>query len=717
MNNANELLARLLAEENITVLEDKVQTASFDLKDRVLRLPIWENMTKETRDHMTGHEVGHALYTPVEDWEADIREAANRINTNVNFLRGYFNIVEDARIEKLVQRKYPGLRSSFIKSYRKLLADGFFGGDLDKINNYNLIDRINVYFKCGMSAGVRIEKDEQIWIDEIEKCETWEQVVDISERLFIFAKEKKEKNNEEDETESFDQEYSSQEDQNEDQESDEFENNSFSESGDSEDSNEENDEFDELFGNTAGGNSWVDKDLAAKTNDNLEENIRAEFNSSSYADVINISLSEKMPHVVTWEESLAMFRDSTKYSVYHWLETAEDPANLAYEKGVKLFNSFMDKNKRTINYMVKEFEMKKRASEYSRQKVGKTGMLDTVKMNNYKFSEDIFRRVTIVPEGKSHGMIMYVDWSGSMQPYLKETVEQNLILAQFCRQIGIPFRVYSFTTNVYIDSPEIHNPELAEPNVMTYSDSSLVELLSDKMNPAKFREMASYILAASSRERYPFDFPRFIRLGGTPLCECINGAIHMFNKFKKETRVDIVNTFFLTDGEGRPITYCKETFYNDRTYRTFNDLNSWSTRRMLIKLNDSVTKKSYRIPHNSLQQDTLLKMYRDRTGSPTIGYFVSFARKHDLNNVVSYYGQDRVAEVMKEMTKNGYATISGSGYDKYFIINAKNLRATSTDMKVDDDASKAKIRTAFAKSQKGRLENRKMLSELIEAVA
>ena len=73
-----------------------------------------------------------------------------------------------------------------------IMVENFFGGDIDDINEMNLIDRVNVYFKCGQSAGVRIEKDEQHWIDEIAVAETWEQVVSIADRMFSEAEEKQE---------------------------------------------------------------------------------------------------------------------------------------------------------------------------------------------------------------------------------------------------------------------------------------------------------------------------------------------------------------------------------------------------------------------------------------------------------------------------------------------------------------------------------------------
>ena len=176
-------VARLLATENITVVQDKVRTASFDVKNRVLTLPMWkDDISPETTDHLIGHEVGHALYTPLDGWHDAVCEHGPGY-------KSFLNVVEDARIEKLIQRKYPGLRRSFIASYKALLADGFFGADIKTINKMPLIDRINVYFKCGLMAGVKFNDDEKQWIPRIESAETWDEVVAIVDELYGQAKE------------------------------------------------------------------------------------------------------------------------------------------------------------------------------------------------------------------------------------------------------------------------------------------------------------------------------------------------------------------------------------------------------------------------------------------------------------------------------------------------------------------------------------------------
>ena len=64
-----ETLAKLLATENLIVEHRKVSTASFDVENRVLTLPMWERASNLVYDLLVGHEVGHALYTPNERLE------------------------------------------------------------------------------------------------------------------------------------------------------------------------------------------------------------------------------------------------------------------------------------------------------------------------------------------------------------------------------------------------------------------------------------------------------------------------------------------------------------------------------------------------------------------------------------------------------------------------------------------------------------------------
>ena len=61
-------LAKLLATEDLVVEHKQVETASFNVETRVLVLPLWEKATNSVYDMLVGHEVGHALFTPNDDW-------------------------------------------------------------------------------------------------------------------------------------------------------------------------------------------------------------------------------------------------------------------------------------------------------------------------------------------------------------------------------------------------------------------------------------------------------------------------------------------------------------------------------------------------------------------------------------------------------------------------------------------------------------------------
>ena len=103
----------------------------------------------------------------------------------------------------------------------------------------------------------------------------------------------------------------------------------------------------------------------------------------------------------------------------------------------KEYKKFMNENKKTVMYLVKEFEMKKSAQAYKRASQDKTGIIDPLKLPSYKYSDDIFKKLTIIPDGKNHGMMMLLDWSGSMSDVLFNTVKQLINLVEFCRKVNI----------------------------------------------------------------------------------------------------------------------------------------------------------------------------------------------------------------------------------------------------------------------------------------
>ena len=96
----------------------------------------------------------------------------------------------------------------------------------------------------------------------------------------------------------------------------------------------------------------------------------------------------------------------------------------AWVKVVAEYKLFKRDSAKAVNYMVKEFEMKKAATAYRRTQTSNSGVVDPLKLYSYKFSQDIFKRLTTTPDGKNHGLVMYIDWSGSMSDKLFDTIKQ-----------------------------------------------------------------------------------------------------------------------------------------------------------------------------------------------------------------------------------------------------------------------------------------------------
>ena len=736
MFNQKDLLAKLLATEDVTVMHANAKTASFDVKNRVLTLPVWNDMTNETYDHLTGHEVGHALYTPFEGWEKELKKK----DMGPGF-KSFLNVVEDARIEKLIQRRYPGLRRSFVMSYKKMIADGFFGGDIDKINTYPIIDRINTFFKAGPTAGVLIETDEQVWVDEIEKLETWDEVVDVATRLYEYAKLKKE---EEDElAQEMEHEFG---DEDEDGD-DEFDNDEFGDEsidGESEsieglESDQTSD--DETDDEDATGESNIkgagDDDVKSKTDEALSQNINANYNNDSGIEVKNIMLNtaDVSPLIVDYKTIISDFEefDIKRKAIGESIDYMGNSLLLG-KRGEKLFTKFMANNKKSIAYLVKEFEMKKSAKEYVRATTAKTGVIDPVKMNSYLYNDDIFKKVTTIPEGKSHGMIMYLDWSGSMHYDMKATMDQLLNLVNFSRIVNIPFRVYAFTTGYQLEGSteklKGNNLFYDEVNADTvyYEDKfRYLELFNSKMNKKDFIQMQKYMLAFGSDPR---TMPYQYQLHGTPLDVSLMGASSLHGMFLKQHRVDIVNTIVLTDGDSHnaPVKISNNRIdydTNEEEYRYIsaglNDLFGWRFKGQ-VNVIDPVTKKRYPLTMETNRievTDMFLKIYRERTGSTTIGFRILPTQINRIRRELVYLPYDTdYSELSKAMRNDKYCVIPSNGYDKYFGIGGGNdLKTANGAFEVSDDATTAQLRNAFKKASKNKVNSRALLNEFIREVA
>lgn len=181
-------LAKLIATENITIQHNNVRTASFDVKNRVLTLPIFKTKSPDVYDMLIAHECAHALFTPYKSW-AKIQD---------DELRAYVNVLEDCRIDKKIQTQYPGVVRNYINGFDILNKANFFGTkDKDINKDYMLIDKINMFYKSSKRLPIFFSTLDNIWINKVNALKSFKDVVELAKKMLDWQKKetkKQEKN-------------------------------------------------------------------------------------------------------------------------------------------------------------------------------------------------------------------------------------------------------------------------------------------------------------------------------------------------------------------------------------------------------------------------------------------------------------------------------------------------------------------------------------------
>jgi len=716
-------LAKLLATENISVDYRKVQTASFDIVNRRLTLPIMNDTTPEMTDLFVGHEVGHALDTP-QSYVESAKAGGSAFST-------FLNVVEDARVERRMKDRYPGLRKSMAIAYRQFTERDFFGIKGQDVNAMMLIDRINLHFKLGAIAGIKFNAEEMMYVKEVETADSFEQVKDITERLYDFCKaeldqkrqeakeefEKRKENGEFDDEDFDDDSFGG--DDAEDYE-DKNPNDFDSEFDGGDDDFESEDNFDNGYSNAPTFENTMPNELKAY-GDEVKSVTDEKFQQAlkGLAETKEIYVGKiASQNQINLKQYIVPFKD-LKFFEDNFYNDPELEAHERYDS--TLLTKFEAKNKNPIAYLVKEFEMKKKAAELRRVTVSDTGTLDTNKLHTYKFNDDIFRKIGAVAQGKNHGIVMFIDWSGSMVDNMSGTIEQLITMATFCRKVNIPFDVYAFSTESFKNIKPEYVP--MTNGQMQIDNFSLLNILSSSMKNATYRKFANDLLQVaeayqpyvSNRRNYKSSFIcENMRLGGTPLNATIQVASNVVNDFRKRTRSEIVNVIFLTDGED------STTLWTDNEIGRAQRIGP-SDFRSVSYIEDKESAKTYRVSDKGVTP-TLLEILKDRTGCNLIGFYILPKSKRFFQNAMARFNMMMTDDKYKQFRNEKFFSVNGYGYSEYFLIPGGDDLSTDDDSLSDilgeaKDVSARKLKGAFLKMNQNRLTNRVLLSKVIKEIA
>ena len=703
-------LAKLLATENLIVEHRKVSTACFDVDRRVLTLPIWNNASATVYDMLVGHEVGHALYTPNEDW-------TERCNAPQDFV----NIIEDARIEKLMKRKFPGLARSFYNGYKELNDDDFFALKDVNVAELSLIDRINLHFKMGSLSYIPFDKEEHQFVEMTAATETFDEVLDICSKLVEFLKKKEQKKSEETPNDQDNndtaQDGGEQEQQNEGQSEGQSEGNQTQGDGTQENRGPKT----SGGAGRAGGGPDETESKTQRSFDQNSENLSKPdpFNSdTNYVEVPDVDLNKIIVDWKNLHQHISKFWGGQQGDrKKHWGDLFE-PADSAY-------NTYKSSAQKEVNYLVKEFECKKSADSYARSATSRTGVLDTKMLHTYKYADDIFKKVTVIPDGKNHGLIFILDWSGSMNHVILDTVKQLLNLCWFCRKVQIPFEVYSFTyewSPLFLDcdyDSSSNETERIAGQFDIHRLFSLLNFLSSRSNNVQFEEQALNVwrLAYYMDGTYvKYTCPIGLEMSGTPLNESIIALHKIIPQFKENNKLQKVNVVILTDGEANNITYNVNIHRPGKSYIGQNHVNS------SCALRDRKTGHVYRkfnLEYKNSLTVILLENLKHRFPEVNlIGFRI--LRNSEFNKFYTNLKNIRTYEisenVSKQWKKEKSYEIDAAGYDSLYAISSSGM-SSEAEFNVSEDASTAEISRAFRGMLKKKTTNKKILSSFASLVS
>ena len=711
-------LAKLLATEDLIVEHRKVDTAQFNVQTRVLTLPNWERASNNVYDSLVAHEVGHALYTPDREWFKEVK-----------IPQSFVNIVEDVRIEKLMKRRYAGLAKTFYNGYNELNDNDFFEIEDEDLDTFNIADRVNLHYKIGSWVDVPFSVSEKSIVGVIGNVETFDETLSAAEALYNLCKKETEKKQKEEEINKEDFFLDNKDSGMDNTDSDVDDSNS--DSVDDSDSNMEGDiDIDYQPTTNSGGINASDlpdieepeihtakafedalKDLT-NLNDDNKENVYVEL---PQVNLKNIIVPNNVVHDrinFHWQEEEKRWTDNKGDYLLH--EGCYDSSDNEYYK-------FKKNAQKEVNYLVKEFECKKSASAYARSTVARTGVLDTTKLHTYKYNEDLFKKINVVPDGKNHGLVFILDWSGSMSPVMSDTIKQLYNLLWFCKKVSIPFEVYAFTNDYPREQFMTSSYEKKEGYAFIEETFSLLNLFSSKAKSKELEiQMKNIFRIACGFDRNVWTYysiPLGMNLSGTPLNETLVALHQILPQFKNQNNVEKVQCVILTDGEGAPLRYSKKF---QRHWESEDYMGSQYINENCIIRNRKTghTYSCAGLGHWADVSDLLIKDLRQSFPHTNFIGIRILANRDASQFIRRYtgYEDDSYYKINSRWKKEKSFAIKNSGYHTYFGLSSSSL-SNDDEFQVQEDATKAQIKRAFVKSLKSKKMNKKVLGEFVELVA
>ncbi len=685
MNTSLSIFARALASENISFSFDP--TAETASFDVANRHLVMPvwKVSETVQTMLIAHEISHALWTPYEQSKV-LFDAAEAEGFNIQLLQRISNVIEDVRIEKKMKDKFPGTRRDFFLGYKEINDLDMFGiGKMD-LTKTNILNKINTHFKWGVPGFLTVP-------------------MNASEQAIVDAV---------DGCETFEDcinlakiIYQSPEMQ------------SIREKMEKKSQTAMPDE------NGAEGDTLMDTDIPGHGK---------KSGSIALSPTIVIPMLQDINSAILNTDYILKEYDAQ--TAYPFVDMN------GYRQFVKDSDAF-------VRQLVMQFERRKAADAIRKERPKQTGQLNLDRLHQYRTHDDIFLSKIVKQDGKNHGIVFVMDFSGSMAHSLSDCFLQVCQLVWFCEKAKIPFEVFGYTE---VNQAAVHhsaydawkkkNPNAYfsefgkqyEPKIVGSSSNTL------KLGEARLINIASSRDGAEKREKimaYLYESivqgkrPQAIRLGGTPTVEAIAIASQFIAEWIKANNIQIPTLMHITDGSPNGVNIRKVDGNDDDNMYYIgekgmltvqNNITGTISRMNQREMTSCLGNETVGMMLDALREKFNARLVGMMVGPNTLneGFFYQYCLSNKEKETTSYTGaaaSPRFAAA-KEAYKDGCIVVHEDvfhGYDAYFLI--KTPKIVKDEDAIAESGTFTKVKNTFVKTMAKRSGSRVFLTRYVDIVA
>lgn len=550
------IFAKLLSGKKLRLsLDGNATTAYINIGKGHIVIPMWDVPECFFR-FLVGHECAHGIWTSIEKVKEATKKHTEAGYSEMfqSFFHNVHNIIEDVRIDKMIQSKYAGLKEDYRESVKFLVNSSFNPAYKEKIENVieeslkkilesssdegkseeqkkftesftrftTWANSTNYYYKTRWDKSIQADVNfSGVEKDLFEKMDT----LTTEDQVYSFVDEVIE--------EFFDVNYMK------------------DKARDSESLTEMlkmllkmllSDTGDQVNINSDGGVSLgsgnakeldeskltdEQKKLIEEINKLMSENINNNFRQ---ADTSNgeITVPSNVNNGIA--QTTGIFSPEKMYI-----------NSRAVANHYKNNNTLVDiKVKDNINSLVRNFELRKKAREHHLTRTSRTGLINTAKLHTYKTNSDIFLENEIKFEGDNYGFYMLLDYSGSMGEKKMNVTEYAYLMSMFFKRIGVPFKMWTVGLSIAGLRSEIAGKHFDEESSDWGGGRSPIEIFSSDMSKVDINRVYTGLKAELKSGK--------ASLGSTPLTNTLMTARYTMDSFINKLGIDKLCIISITDG-------------------------------------------------------------------------------------------------------------------------------------------------------------------------